>query len=354
MVTHNASLLAGLKVLDFSELLPGPFFTQNLLELGATITKVERPPHGDAARVMYPGVFESVNRGKHSVMLNLKDPAGLETARNLIEGADVLVEGYRPGVMARLGLGYEAVRTINPRIVYVSISGYGQVGPNAKTPGHDLNYLAVSGVLALGGNDRDLPASGAGLPIADLAGGMYALSTTLAALLARERTNQGCYLDVSLTDCIAHWLNPRLGQFRSSGQNTLAEQRDEVLNKPAYGAFCTKDDAYVAIAALEDHFWASLKKVLALDTFADEDATTYSQRAKMADQINAAVAARVRTLTVLQSISMLQEADVPVSRVELPSQLQASEHARARDLFDHAGNAAFVRYPVDMRHVCKS
>jgi crotonobetainyl-CoA:carnitine CoA-transferase CaiB-like acyl-CoA transferase len=353
MIAKRHASLSDLKVLDFSELLPGPFFTQNLLELGATITKVERPPHGDPARVLYPGVHESVNRGKHSMMLNLKDPAGLASARALVESADVLVEGYRPGVMAGLGLGYDDVRAINPRIVYVSLSGYGQTGPNAKMPGHDLNYLAVAGALALGGSDHNTPASGAGLPIADLAGSMYALSSTLAALLDRTRTGKGCYLDVSLTDCVTHWMNPRLGQFRWGSHNTLAEQRYEVLNKPAYGLFCTRDGRYVAIAALEDHFWARLKEALQLDLFANEDAT-YAQRAQVADQINCAVAQRIESLSEQQVISVLRGADVPVSRMEQPSLLHDSEHARARGLFGEGSDAAFIRYPIHMSYVCKS
>ncbi|MYN14195.1 CoA transferase [Pusillimonas sp. TS35] len=339
--------LAGLQVLDFSELLPGPFFTQNLLELGASITKVERPPNGDGARLLYPGVFESVNRGKQSIMLNLKDPADLEQARSLVKAADILVEGYRPGVMARLGLDYETARALNPRIVYVSLSGYGQTGPNSKLPGHDLNYLAMAGALALGGSDREAPGSGAGLSVADLAGAMYALASTLAALIARERTNQGRYLDVSLTDCIAHWMNPRLGQFRYSNQTTLSEQRSEVLSKPAYGVFSTSDGGHVAIAALEDHFWSRLKTALSLGPFGDD--TSYALRSRMADHINGAIAARVRSLSEHQTISALQAADVPVSTLVLPSQLVTSEHVRNRGLADE--DAGFLRYPVNMNHV---
>lgn len=339
--------LAGLQVLDFSELLPGPFFTQNLQELGATVTKVERPPNGDSARLLYPGIFESVNRGKHSIMLNLKDQAGLEQARSLVRTADVLVEGYRPGVMARLGLGYDEVRTLNPRIVYVSLSGYGQTGPNSKLPGHDLNYLAMAGALALGGCDREFPASGAGLSVADLAGAMYALSSTLAALLARALTNQGRYLDVSLTDCVAHWMNPRLGQFGWAGQATLAEQRSEVLSKPGYGVFSTNDGGHVAIGALEDHFWTRLKNALSLDQF--EGYATYAQRALMADRINDAIAARIHQLSEQQAIELLQNADVPISPLVLPSQLLESEHVRSRGLVGK--DAKFLRYPVDMTHV---
>src|SRR5690606_3470150 len=138
----------GLRVLDFSELLPGPFFTQSLVEMGAHVIKVERPPHGDNARKLAPGLFASINRGQHSLKVDLKDPTQAQALRQQVAEADVVVEGFRPGVMKRLGFGYEELATLNPRIVYVSLSGYGQQGSMAHMPGHDINYLATAGVLA--------------------------------------------------------------------------------------------------------------------------------------------------------------------------------------------------------------
>ncbi|MFP5476993.1 MAG: CoA transferase, partial [Gammaproteobacteria bacterium] len=186
MKSEPAPPLAGITVLDFSELLPGPFFTQMLAEMGAEVIKVERPPHGDNARRLGPGGFEAVNRGKKSVLLDLKDEAGRARAHALLAGADVLVESYRPGVMTRLGLDHASLQAAHPRLVYVSLSGYGQDGPWAQLPGHDINYLAAAGVMALSGEPGGPPAPGFGLPAADLCGAMYALSATLAALLQRQ------------------------------------------------------------------------------------------------------------------------------------------------------------------------
>jgi len=348
---HPHSLpLSGIAVADFSELLPGPFLTQNLLELGAAVTKIERPPNGDNARQLYPGVFDSVNRGKQCVMLDLKRPDGLQAARDIIARSDVLVEGFRPGVMARLGLGYDEAAAINPGLVYASLSGYGQHGPNAQRPGHDINYLATAGALALAGSDPAMPAPGAGLPVADLCGAMYALSSILAALMQRQHTGRGQHLDVSLTDCVAHWMNPRLGQFSSAGLASLAAQRQDVLNKPAYGVFRTNDGACIAIAALEDHFWLRLLQAFALDMDRAET-SSYHQRAALAADINQAIAAHVASRDAPDIVALLEAADVPVSLLEEPLALRGTPHARARGLFGSHAEARYVRYPVRLDHM---
>jgi crotonobetainyl-CoA:carnitine CoA-transferase CaiB-like acyl-CoA transferase len=247
--------LEGVRIVDFSELLPGPFMTQNLCELGAEVIKIERPPHGDSARRMAPGLFEAVNRGKQSRVLDLKQPAGRERAIALISQADILVETYRPGVMSRLGLGYEAMKVLNPRLIYASLTGYGQSGPMAALPGHDLNYLAVGGAIALSGHGASTPAHAFGLPAADLCGAMYGFSAILAALYQRASTGEGQYLDIAMLDCVAHWLNVRVGHFHHAGIDSLESQRRDVLIKPAYGVFETADARHLTICALEDHFW---------------------------------------------------------------------------------------------------
>lgn len=346
-MTQHTLPLAGIRVLDFSELLPGPFFTQNLVELGASVLKIERPPHGDNARIMAPGLFASVNRGKQSVMADLKDPAQAARIREMVAETDVVVEGYRPGVMDRLGFGYEALAALNPRIVYVSLSGYGQTGRLAKSPGHDVNYLATAGVLALSGSDPERPDHGAGVPLADLCGAMYALSSTLAALLQRQTTGVGQYLDVALTDCVMHWMNPRLGHFDEAGLDELAAQRNDVLAKPAYGVFRTADGRHVSLGALEDHFWSRLATALVLDL----PLASYERlaaRVQDAPRINAAIAASVATFDADTLLALLNAADVPVSRVVEPSALRASAHAVERRLIRSDDEAAFIRYPVKM------
>lgn len=350
MTTRIKAPLDGIAVLDFSELLPGPFLTQNLLELGASVVKIERPPHGDNARNIAPGLFGSVNRGKHSLMADLKDPLQAEQVRALAATADIVVEGYRPGVMARLGFGYESLSALNPALIYVSLTGYGQTGRMANIPGHDINYLASAGVLALSGSVPDLPGHGAGIPLADLCGAMYGLSSTLAALYQRQRSGTGQYLDVSLTDCAMHWMNPRLGHFDKAGLESLQAQREDILGKPAYGVFRTADGEWISIAALEDHFWDRLAKLLQLD-LPLAGLAMHETRVLHAAQINSAIAARVASIAAEDLLTRLVEADVPASLVVTPSTLRTAEHGRHRRLFEPGVRETFVRYPVAMAGV---
>ena len=193
------AFLSGLRVLDLSIWRPGPYATSLLVALGADVLKVE-PPGGDPMR-RYEGLFASINAGKRSVVLDLKDDAGRARGLALAEQADVLVEGFRPGVMARLGLDEAAVRARNPALVYCSISGYGQEGERATLPGHDVNYQAWAGALTPAGGTATLPT----LPTADLAAGLAAAFGICAAVIGRGASKEGTYLDVSMTDVMATW-----------------------------------------------------------------------------------------------------------------------------------------------------
>ena len=197
--------LAGVRVLDFSTLLPGPLATLLLAECGAEVIKIE-PSGGENMRHYEPhfdgesAMFAQLNRGKRSLMLDLKREPDRERLAPLLARADILVEQFRPGVMERLGLGYAAVREVNPRVVYCSMTGYGQTGPRAQKAGHDLNYLAEAGLLSLAAGTDGTP-SMPPAPIADVAGGSYAgLINILLALHRRERTGTGCHLDIAMAD----------------------------------------------------------------------------------------------------------------------------------------------------------
>lgn len=343
--------LSGLKVVDFSELLPGPFLSQCLVDLGAEVTKVERPPTGDGARTLVPGVFAAMNRGQRNVFLDLKDEGQRAEAQGLAAEADVLLEGYRPGVMARLGLGYEALRARNPRLIYVSITGYGQTGPLAAVPGHDLNYLAAAGVTALSGRASEAPEHSYGIPVADLSGSLYGLAATLAALQQRQRTGKGQWLDVSITDCLVHMMNPRIGQFVAKAQSNLQAQRDEALLRAGYGVFKTADGAFIAIAAVEDHFWERLVKALDLK-IDDLDTGGFAKRCAQADRINARLGERIAALEADRLRACLVRADLPWSDVVEPSALAAHPQHRARGkLQAHAsavGDMTLSRFPVSL------
>ncbi|HWU90746.1 MAG TPA: CaiB/BaiF CoA-transferase family protein, partial [Kofleriaceae bacterium] len=201
-----AGALRGVRVLDLSRLLPGPFLTMVLADLGADVVKVEDPRVGDYLRAFPPakgglsGRYLAVNRGKRSLALDLKAPAGRDAFLRLAERADVVVETFRPGVLDKLGVGYARLAERNPKVVVCSISGFGQTGPYAHRAGHDLDYIGLAGVLAMGG-----PAAGApvmpGVQIADLAGGsLWGATAILAALFGRERTGRGAHLDISMTE----------------------------------------------------------------------------------------------------------------------------------------------------------
>lgn len=340
--------LAGITVVDFSELLPGPFLTQNLCELGAEVIKIERPPSGDNARNLAPGVFAAVNRGKRSIVADLKQDDDRRKVRKLIEQSDIVVETYRPGVMARLGLDYASLSKDFPRLIYASLTGFGQDGPMAQVPGHDLNYLAVSGAIALSGESDAEPSHVFGLPAADLCGSLYGLSAILAALYQRHATGRGQHLDIAIADCMAQWLNPRIGHFSETGLDRLADQREDVLTKPAYGVFRTRDGQSISICALEDQFWTRLIAVLDLSPFNGGEYARYAARASVAPAINNALALAVRGLDAGQAERMLNDADVPVAPVVAPLDVAGFRQFTARGLTAQTPHGAFARFPVKL------
>ncbi len=248
----TAQPLAGLRVLDLAPYLPGALLTQWLVQLGARVIMVERPGrrHFLDLPPEHP-YYSALRRGKKSIVLDLKTEADRELARNLLAWADVLVEGFRPGVMERLGLGPEQARAINPRLVYLRLSGFGQQGPHRERPGHDHTYTALAGLLAPFGEPPHLPA----VQIADVGGGtLPGLVALLAALWQRERTGRGQCIDLALFDGALAWTYFLLPMHRQ----TPADRRwlQVFLGQvPAYRLYETQDGRWLALAALEPHFW---------------------------------------------------------------------------------------------------
>ena len=248
------SLLSGLRVLDLSQYLPGPFATLQMAELGAEVIKIE-PPAGDPMRhFMVSGkesvspIYNHLNRGKKIFTLDLKTETGKQALTGQIENADVLMESYRLGVLERLGFSSERLKTLNPKLVHCALSGFGQTGPYRNRAGHDLTYCAVAGILSLTGT-----AAGPVMtypPIADHAGAMQAVNSILAALLNRERTGKGCYLDISLCESTMSWQYLGLNEIDPKRQGLL-------LNGGAayYNVYETADKRFVALGALEPKFW---------------------------------------------------------------------------------------------------
>ena len=261
--------LGDLRVLDLSRLLPGGYCTMLLADLGAEVLKVEEPGKGDYLRWMPPytstgdgGMHLALNRGKRSMTLDLKSAEGRVLLTELAADADVLVESFRPGVMDRLGVGYDALAEVNPRLVYAAISGYGATGPYADRAGHDINYLGYAGALSFTGHPETGPWQ-PGLQIGDLAGGgLVALAAILVALRVRESTGRGQLCDVSMTDGILSCLTIHAGAFAASG--AVPRPGREMLNGglACYGVYRCADDRHVAVGALEPQFFAALTSAL--------------------------------------------------------------------------------------------
>jgi crotonobetainyl-CoA:carnitine CoA-transferase CaiB-like acyl-CoA transferase len=270
--------LAGLLVLDFTTLLPGPLATLMLAEAGAEVIKVERPG-GEAMRAYPPAwdgegaAFALLNRGKTSLVLDLKNEADRQTLMPLLARADILVEQFRPGVMAGLGLSYEAVREHNARVIYCSISGYGQHGPRAGEAGHDINYIGATGLLALQPGPAAQPTVPPGL-IADIGGGSFpALINILLALRQRDQTGVGCHLDIAMTDAMftfgwyALAINAVTGRTPGAGEILFAG------GSPRYALYPTKDGRLVACGALEQKFWETFCGTIELAPHLIDDRT---------------------------------------------------------------------------------
>src|SRR5579864_3674867 len=255
--------LTGTRVLDLTRLLPGAFCTMLLADMGADVIKIEEPREGDYMRWTPPlvngqsGLFSALNRNKRSATLNLKSEAGRDLLLRLVEGADVLVEGNRPGVMRRLGLGWEVLHGRNPRLVMCSITGYGQDGPFAARAGHDLNYMATAGALGLNGQ-RDGPPVPLSVQVADIGGGgLQPAVAILGALVGVQRGGEGRWIDSSMTDGAVGWLAL---VFAAHAAGEIVARGDQRLagRFPCYRVYACKGSGFYSVAALEPKFWSAL------------------------------------------------------------------------------------------------
>jgi alpha-methylacyl-CoA racemase len=261
----TAGALDGLRVVDLTRYIPGPYCTMLLADLGADVVKLEEPPVGDPTRLLPAGAGEesaahaALNRNKRSLLVDLRSEKGAQVARRLAAGADVLVEGFRPGVLARRGLGAEALCAENPRLVYCSLTGFGSDGPLAGRAGHDVTYLARAGFLA-GTHDQEgqpvLPAT----PIADMSGALLGFGAILAALQARERTGRGQVVEASLFAGALSFMSVPIARTLAGGQG----MRELSGAYPGYRTYRCRDGRYLAVGALEPKFWEALCRALGL------------------------------------------------------------------------------------------
>ena len=268
--------LSGLKVVDLSRLLPGPHATLMLADLGADVLKVEDPQLGDYLRWGWPPgenpAFLGLNRNKRSLTLNLKDEHGRQIFKQIVAEADILLESFRPGVLTRLGLGYDDLKSLNPGLIYCAISGYGQNGPYQQQAGHDLNYIGYAGALAQTGPANAAPVM-PGVQLADLAGGsLMSLVATLAALQGRHTTGQGRMIDVAMTASVASLLPLQASMFLATGE--IARRGQWTLNGglPEYGVYETADGKYLTVGALEPKFFNRLCTLLGMPEYDEVNA----------------------------------------------------------------------------------
>ena len=322
--------LSGLRVLDFSTLLPGPMASLMLAEAGAEVIKIERPGAGEELRHYVPRWggesvnFSVLNRGKKSLAIDLKDADAVKLLTPLIRDVDIILEQFRPGVMRRLGLGYDAIRALNPKIIYCSITGYGATGPKAATAGHDLNYIGDTGVLSLSMGSKKHPVIPPVL-IADLAGGTYpAVVNILLALLQREKTGHGTHLDIAMTDnmfMLTYWASAAgnlHGQWPKNSGELLTG------GSPRYQIYPTSDGEFVAVAALEEKFWNRFCQL-----------TGFSDTTSDPDQTIVAVAALIGAQDAQHWRRLFDGQDCCCSVVSSLENALDDPHFKSRGLFDH-------------------
>jgi alpha-methylacyl-CoA racemase len=325
--------LSGIRVVDLTNLLPGPLATLMLAEAGAEVIKIERPG-GDDMRGYAPqwqgtgAAFSLLNRGKSKLTIDLKTAAGAARLRSLLDGTDVLVEQFRPGIMAKLGFDYEAVRAINPKLIYCSITGYGQTGPRANEAGHDLNYIASTGLLALQPGPPDRPVVPPAL-VADIAGGTFpAVINILLALRQRDLTGEGCCLDIAMTDAMFTFAWRALAGLWASGSLATSGQGELTGATARYHLYPAKDGGIVACAALEDHFWQRFAALIGLeDRFRDD------RRDQAA--ATAAVGAIIASRDAAEWAPLFAKADCCVTVMRSLEEALADPHFVARGLFAH-------------------
>jgi alpha-methylacyl-CoA racemase len=329
-----AGMLDGLVVLDLSSVGPAARTSRWLADFGARVVKVGPPPKQSGVQIVPPFYAYSGHRDMQRVLLDIKSAAGRDAFLRLASGADVVIESFRPGVVDRLGIGPETVRASNPRIVYCSTSGYGQTGPRSQWAGHDLNYLAVGGYLDCSGRDAEGGPALPGATIGDAAGGgMHAVMSILAALVRRAETGEGAFLDVSVADGVVALMALYVDEYFATG--VAPGPRHNILTGryACYDVYRCADDKWVAVGAIEPHFFANLCRALDCERWIPHQTDDAMQDAIRAD-FRDAFAARTRD----EWVTRLGPADTCVSEVASVPELVHDAHLRARNAFVSAGD----------------
>ena len=327
--------LQGVRILDVSRLLPGPLATMLLADMGAEVIKIEDPSSPDPTRTIPPFVgkesayYLAVNRSKRSLTLNLHSQKGKELFLELVKTADIVLEQYRPGIMDKIGIGYSKATSINPNIIYVSITGFGQDGPYSQQAGHDINYLAYSGILGITGIKDGKPVI-PGVQIADIAAGSYtAVNACLLALLNRQRTGKGEQVDVSMTDACMPLMAFPMAMYQTSGN--IAQRGNEMLSGaiPNYNVYECKDGKYLALGALEPKFWAGFCEMI---EFPEWNAEAFAGPVK-AEILMAKLQVLFKTKTQAEWLEQAKGFDICLSPVNDVKEVFADPQLKHRQIF---------------------
>ena len=328
--------LANITVLDLTVNVPGPFCSMILGDLGARVIKVE-PPNGDALR-HNPDMWSYLNRGKESIVLDLKKDCAKGILSRLAKDADIVLEGWRPGVAKRLGSDYATLSAKNNTLVYCSISGFGQDGPWRDRPGHDLNYLALSGYL-------DLQASIEGRPwppsilLSDKASGLYAAIMVLAGINGRKLSGKGTYIDLSMNESVVYLQGLELRRTASE-----SETHPNVTGIPHYGLFKCADDKWISLGIVhEDHFWRSFCKTAGLNDLCE---LNFRERVERREYLHEILVEKFQSLTSGKWEQLLQQSDVPVAKIVSLKDLHSSPQLKARNVFINTEKHKFVAQPA--------
>jgi crotonobetainyl-CoA:carnitine CoA-transferase CaiB-like acyl-CoA transferase len=353
LAATGRSALEGVVIVDLTQVLAGPYGTMLMADMGATVIKVE-PPWGDSTRsasLVKDGVsvtYQMVNRNKDGLILDLGHPEGAAAFRRLVARVDVVVENYRPGTMEQLGLGYETLRALNPRLVMASISGFGQTGPYSARGGFDIVAQAMSGIMSVTG-EADGPPAKCGLPITDLCAGLFMVQGILMALLHRERTGQGQYVETSLFEAgigLSVW---QAAEYWTRGIVPGRMGSAHPFTAP-YEAFATRDQ-HIVIGAAGERMWVELCEILGRPELAtDERFSTVGARLRNRPALRKALEDELRRENAAHWLGRLEAAGIPAAPILTYDQVYADPHARARGMVIDAGNGGtpLVGNPVKM------
>jgi len=326
--------LSNLKILDFSTLVPGPFATMMLADLGANVLRVESPTRPDMIRAMGPfsdgtsTAHAVLNRSKRSIGLDLKNPAAVAMVKKLVASYDIIVEQFRPGVMDRLGVGFETLREINPKLIYCSITGYGQTGPNRDRAGHDNNYLSLSGLNGYSGRDSNRTPI-MGMPLADLAGGsLHSVVGILAAVNQRTQTGRGQHVDISMTDAI-FGMSSMFGSHFLAGNQEPKSGTTTLNGGTFYDYYLTADGRNLSIGSLEPQFFNQLCVTLGLESFIDLGSKPDAESQQKFKQL---LEATIVTKSLADWVDIFKDKDACVEPVLTLAEACESEQIKQRDL----------------------